>query len=284
MSRAPFMPLWVADFLADTMDLDASEIGAYMLLLMSQWQRDGRSLPDDTKKLQRIARCGRNWPKVWASIDRYFDRDESGVYSKRLRFEAQNVAAKREVNAQNGARGGKAKALKSNNADLADATISPERKPSIPEPEPYRDDDGGGSASAREQSSEQMRAPQTAQPTWREQLLAAMGVDRSGLTGNGALTLGTEADMLEARRWVTDLKISPAEAIRVVSEVMARKRDGMPPNTFRFFTKAMQRFASDKAAASAPLSPAAASATRPANSQPDVAAIMAKLEAQGRVR
>lgn len=136
MSGTPFMPLWVSDFLGDTLDLDAAEIGAYMLLLMAQWNRDGKSLPDDQEKLRRVARCGRNWGKVWGNVERYFDRDENGVYSKRLRLEAQNVAAKREVNARNGARGGVAKALKSNDAYLANANQSLQRNPSIPEPEP----------------------------------------------------------------------------------------------------------------------------------------------------
>jgi uncharacterized protein YdaU (DUF1376 family) len=141
MSSTPFMPLWVSDFLGDTLDLDAAEIGAYMLLLMAQWNRDGESLPADDKKLQRVARCGRNWPKVWGNIERFFKTDESGVYSKRLRLEAQNVASKREVNKHNGARGGKAKALKTNNADLANATETLEQNPSIPEPEPYEKED-----------------------------------------------------------------------------------------------------------------------------------------------
>jgi uncharacterized protein YdaU (DUF1376 family) len=141
MSSTPFMPLWVSDFLGDTLDLDAAEIGAYMLLLMAQWNRDGESLPADDKKLQRVARCGRNWPKVWGNIERFFKTDEGGVYSKRLRLEAQNVASKREVNKHNGARGGKAKALKTNNADLANATETLEQNPSIPEPEPYEKED-----------------------------------------------------------------------------------------------------------------------------------------------
>jgi uncharacterized protein YdaU (DUF1376 family) len=137
MSKTPFMPLWVSDFLGDTLDLDAAEVGAYMLLLMAQWNRGGNSLPDDYKKLQRIARCGRNWPRIWEQIEHYFDRDEDGVYSKRLRLEAQNVAAKRAVNAQNGARGGSAKSLKSKEQQQANATNSLQRNSSIPEPEPY---------------------------------------------------------------------------------------------------------------------------------------------------
>ena len=137
MSKTQFMPLWVSDFLGDTLDLDASEIGAYMLLLMAQWNRDGNSLPNDPKKLQRVARCGRNWAKVWGNIGRYFETDEDGVFSKRLRLESQNVAAKREVNAHNGALGGKAKALKYKDVHVANATETLQRNPSIPEPEPY---------------------------------------------------------------------------------------------------------------------------------------------------
>jgi uncharacterized protein YdaU (DUF1376 family) len=118
------------------MDLDAQDVGAYMLLLMAQWQRGGASLPDDEKKLQRIARAGRSWGKVWGNIERYFKRDDEGFYSQRLRLEHENVAAKRVVNSQNGALGGAAKALKANDTGIANATNSLQRNPSIPEPYP----------------------------------------------------------------------------------------------------------------------------------------------------
>lgn len=123
MSGTPFMPLWVADFLKDTMDLEAKEVGAYMLLLMAMWGRDGR-LPNDKKKLQRVARCGRDWPKVWASIGHYFDAEGDSITQGRLTRELQKVAAKREVNAQSGARGGRAKALKEKELAIANATVS----------------------------------------------------------------------------------------------------------------------------------------------------------------
>jgi uncharacterized protein YdaU (DUF1376 family) len=129
MSAQPYMPLWISDFIGDTLELDAKEVGAYMLILMAMWQRGG-TLPDDDKKLQRIARVGREWPKVWASIEHYFIRKEDMICNKRLSLEATKCATKRQVNKQLGARGGRAKALKSRDQTLANATNSLEQNPS----------------------------------------------------------------------------------------------------------------------------------------------------------
>jgi uncharacterized protein YdaU (DUF1376 family) len=130
VSQTPFMPLWVADFVGDTLDLDAKEIGAYMLILMTMWGRDGY-LPNDEKKLQRVARCGRDWPRVWTALAQYFTVDGDRITQARLLKEVQKVAAKRIVSAQHGAIGGRAKALKNKEAALADATVP------LQQPEPY---------------------------------------------------------------------------------------------------------------------------------------------------
>ena len=137
MSKTPFMPLWVADFLAKTLDLDAKETGAYMLLLMAMWTHGG-SLPDDQKKLQRVARIGREWPKVWAAIAHYFTARDGRVYQDRLTEELQKVNAKREVNAHAGSLGGRAKALKDKEPSLANATVSLQH--SEPEPDKKKED------------------------------------------------------------------------------------------------------------------------------------------------
>ena len=139
MSNTPFMPLWVADFVGDTLDLDAKEIGAYMLILMTMWGRDGY-LPSDEKKLQRVARCGRDWPRVWASLSHYFTHEGDRITQGRLLLELQKVAAKREVNAQHGSLGGNAKALNRKEPTLANATVSLQQPEPEPEPEPYRED------------------------------------------------------------------------------------------------------------------------------------------------
>lgn len=138
MSGTPFMPLWVADFIGDTLVLDAKEIGAYMLILMTMWGRDGY-LPNDEKKLQRVARCGRDWPRVWGSLSHYFTIDGDRITQDRLLKELQKVAAKRKVNAQHGALGGNAKALKYNVATLANANVSPKQPELEPEIEDKRE-------------------------------------------------------------------------------------------------------------------------------------------------
>jgi uncharacterized protein YdaU (DUF1376 family) len=117
------MPLWVGDFLSKTLDLDAREAGAYLLLLMAMWTHGGR-LPNDPRKLQRVARVGRDWPKVWAAIGHYFEADGDHITNARLREELHKACTKREDNARAGALGGRAKALKSKGETLANATVS----------------------------------------------------------------------------------------------------------------------------------------------------------------
>jgi uncharacterized protein YdaU (DUF1376 family) len=132
MSKNPFMPLWVADFVGDTLDLDAKEVGAYMLILMTLWTRGGY-LPHDEKKLQRVARCGRDWPKVWETIKPFFTVEGESITQDRLLKELEKVASKRAVNSQSGSLGGKAKALKDKEQGVANATVS------LQQPEPYLD-------------------------------------------------------------------------------------------------------------------------------------------------
>src|SRR3546814_8122762 len=68
------MPLYVADYLADTGHLSTVEHGAYLLLIMHYWQSGG--LPDDDKKLARITRLSpREWAGVRETVAEFFAAD-----------------------------------------------------------------------------------------------------------------------------------------------------------------------------------------------------------------
>jgi uncharacterized protein YdaU (DUF1376 family) len=58
MSKAPAFQLYSNDFLVDTLDWSIEEIGIYTRLLFYQWANG--SIPDDPKRMARIAGCGTN--------------------------------------------------------------------------------------------------------------------------------------------------------------------------------------------------------------------------------
>lgn len=117
MSSTPFMQLYPADYLADTMDLTTEQHGAYLLILMTMWQHNAK-LPSDPKKLARIARMSpAKFKAVWAEISRFFDDDGAEITNRRMTKERKKAQEKSQKRAQAGSAGGKAKALKYNKVD-----------------------------------------------------------------------------------------------------------------------------------------------------------------------
>lgn len=127
MSNQPFMQFYVGDYLADTTDLTCEEHGAYLLILMTMW-RHGATLPNDPKKLARIARLSpRKWASVWSEIERFFVVDGDTVSNARLTKEYKKARVKSDLRAQAGSMGGKAKALKNNKPPIANASDLPKQ-------------------------------------------------------------------------------------------------------------------------------------------------------------
>lgn len=105
MSR-PWMPLYVADYLADTGHLTGAEHGAYLLLIMHYWQKGG--LPDDDKRLASIARASlEQWADMKPVIADFF---AEGWKHPRIDDELQSAEKAYERRATAGRAGGKAKA------------------------------------------------------------------------------------------------------------------------------------------------------------------------------
>ena len=139
MKAPPFMQLYVGDYLADAGHLNALEHGAYLLLLMAGWRSDGL-LPRDDASLMRLARCTpRQWRAVREVVLAFFEDDGETLSQRRQRTELLKYVSHIEKKKNAGSAGGKAKALKNQEADLAPAKQTLEKnlaKRSYPEPEP----------------------------------------------------------------------------------------------------------------------------------------------------
>lgn len=106
MAALPYMPLYVADYLADAAHLSTLEHGAYLLLIMNYWQR-GEALPADDKKLARIARVSaEEWADMRDEISSFFDEQDGLWVHGRIEAELDNVRSKSDA----GKKGGKASA------------------------------------------------------------------------------------------------------------------------------------------------------------------------------
>jgi uncharacterized protein YdaU (DUF1376 family) len=123
MSELPYMPLFVSDFISDTLGLGSAETGAYLMLLMVAW-RAGGSLPDDDTELAKYARASpRQWVKLKPKVMRFWHLQEGLWVNNRLTKEHQNVSKMVQSKRSNGSLGGHAKALKDKEAGLAKVEI-----------------------------------------------------------------------------------------------------------------------------------------------------------------
>lgn len=133
MASFPSLPLWTDAYLADTRHLTAQEHGAYLLLLMTAWRSKDCSLPNDDKKLARMASCDlRTWKKIKDTVLEFFDVQDQKLYQKRLLKERNFVEEKRDQ----AKRAGKASALKRKETRSTDVTTEDQQKPNITTPTP----------------------------------------------------------------------------------------------------------------------------------------------------
>lgn len=125
----PWMPFYVADYLADTGHLGALEHGAYMLLIMHYWQKGG--LPDDDRQLARIARMtDEQFSNARFLLEEFFS---DGWRHERIEAELSKAAAKNDRRVQAGRAGGLAKAKRCSSNATSNATSNALASSSQPE-------------------------------------------------------------------------------------------------------------------------------------------------------
>ena len=114
----PWMPLYVADYLADTQHLSTEEHGAYLLLLLHHW-RQGQ-LPTDDERLARIAKLSvKDWLRIRPTIAEFFD---SEWRQKRAEFEREKAEQKVAARKAAGAAGARKRHQQINGKGIANAT------------------------------------------------------------------------------------------------------------------------------------------------------------------
>jgi uncharacterized protein YdaU (DUF1376 family) len=103
MTARPWMPFYVADYLADTQHLNNAEHGAYLLLMFYQWQHG--AIPDDPELMARIARVqmqnfagglhmqNSEWDRIWRVLKPHFRLAKDGFIQGRLASEMEKAAA-----------------------------------------------------------------------------------------------------------------------------------------------------------------------------------------------
>jgi uncharacterized protein YdaU (DUF1376 family) len=88
-----WMPLYIGDYLADTMHLNHAQHGIYLLLIMAYW-RNGGPLPDDAGQLAAIAKCSpAEWRKHQPVIKTFFHVSDGNWSHKRIDAELDHALA-----------------------------------------------------------------------------------------------------------------------------------------------------------------------------------------------
>lgn len=96
MTTSPYMPLYIADYLTDAAHLTTEEHGAYLLLIMTYWQR-GKPLPANSNRLALIARMtSERWTDVERTLNEFFTLADGKWHHKRIDEELSKYREKSE--------------------------------------------------------------------------------------------------------------------------------------------------------------------------------------------
>jgi len=129
VSDLPILPLWVTKYEGKCAHLTLEEDGAHTRLLRLCWQTPGCTIPTDPVWIARRMRVDLpTYERVVGPILAEFFVVANGRWqSLRLLAEYERATRKTDARKQAGAKGGKAKALKTGKSQPSNATVLPEQ-------------------------------------------------------------------------------------------------------------------------------------------------------------
>jgi uncharacterized protein YdaU (DUF1376 family) len=100
-----WMPLWIGDYLADTMHLTTEQHGAYFLLMMAYW-KNGGPLANDDDQLAAISKVSvQRWKTIGPVVKRFFREKGLLLTHKRIEEELENARQNKSKRSASGSRG-----------------------------------------------------------------------------------------------------------------------------------------------------------------------------------
>src|SRR5580765_2955396 len=116
-----WMPLYIGDYLADTMHLTHTQHGIYILLIMAYW-RTGGPLSDEAAQLAAVTKCpAAEWRKHRLTIASFFHVEDGRWVHKRIDAELEAAAKITQERSKAGANGA-AKRWQTHSNEMAIAT------------------------------------------------------------------------------------------------------------------------------------------------------------------
>lgn len=235
MSKAPWHKRYHSDAIAGYMNLTLEERGAFSTLLDLMYDRMEplECVSNERLLAGYLGVSVRKFRSVLAAlVEKKKIKIINGgtrISNSRFEKEAENATKTSRKHAENGMNGARTKAEKqkngneNNESDLA-GLVAPDKP--IPEARGQRPDKYGGGGGARTSATADFQ----------------IFVDAIGRPDFSV----SAADQRESEFWTNKLALSQADQLAVVARVMAGKLDA-PPNSFKFFTPAMEREAALKA-------------------------------------
>lgn len=209
MSKKPAaIPFFGDAYLADTTHLTTEEHGAYFLLLLAAWRQDDCALPDNDKKLARIAGVSaQKWRSIKPTLMDFWKVENGRIFQPRLRKERAWVNKKSDTSSKS-ARARWDKQAPENKEDGGMQTHS-ERNAPPPPPLPLSNDNG---------------ADRDPSKVFWDGAKGYLGKSKGGLIGKWAKTYG-QATVAEAITEAMLVSPQPADRVAYVGGILRKSKN-----------------------------------------------------------